>query len=64
MSIEVATQRMKPDLIISMGCEEACPQVAGVPIEDWGLPDPSGKPIDFMRQVRDDIEKRIQVLVG
>jgi protein-tyrosine-phosphatase len=64
MSIEVATQRMKPDLMISMGCEEACPQVPGVPIEDWGLPDPSGKPIDFMRQVRDDIEKRIQVLVG
>lgn len=54
-SIGEAACDMKPDLIVSMGCEEACPHFPGVPIQDWNLPDPSGKSIEFMRNVRDEI---------
>lgn len=61
-SIEEATNYWKPGLIISMGCKEECPWFPGVPKQDWNLPDPSGKPIDFMRQIRDDIEARIRVM--
>jgi protein-tyrosine-phosphatase len=42
-----------------MGCEEACPLFPGVSSQEWDLPDPSGKSIDFMRQVRNDIEGRV-----
>jgi multimeric flavodoxin WrbA/protein-tyrosine-phosphatase len=55
---------VRPDLIISMGCEDACPFFPGVPEEKWDLPDPSGKPIEFMRQIRDEIEKRVSDLIA
>jgi len=55
---------MKPDSIISMGCGEECPYIPGVPIQEWDLPDPSDKPINFMREVRDEIEKRVEKLVS
>jgi protein-tyrosine-phosphatase len=59
-SLEEAGRRLgKPDLIITMGCEEVCPLFPGVPSQEWGLPDPSGESIDFMRQVRDDVEGRV-----
>jgi multimeric flavodoxin WrbA/protein-tyrosine-phosphatase len=59
-SLEEAGRRLgTPDLIITMGCEEACPLFPGVLSQEWELPDPSGKSIDFMRQVRDDIEERV-----
>jgi protein-tyrosine-phosphatase/putative NADPH-quinone reductase len=56
-SIQEASRLVKPDLIISMGCEEACPHFPRVPNEDWNLPDPSGKSIGFMRKIRDEIEE-------
>jgi len=62
-SIEEAKSIGEPDLIISMGCEDACPFFPGVANEEWDLPDPAGKPVDLMRQVRDDIEKRVNFLV-
>ncbi|MCF8144644.1 MAG: NAD(P)H-dependent oxidoreductase [Deltaproteobacteria bacterium] len=49
----------KPDLVISMGCEDACPLFPGIPVEEWGLEDPAGQPISFMRQTRDAIEQRV-----
>ena len=61
-SIEESLNRMKPDLIVSMGCGEKCPYIPGVEIREWDLPDPAGKPIDFMRQIRDDIEKNVMTL--
>ncbi|NVL90406.1 MAG: NAD(P)H-dependent oxidoreductase [Desulfobacterales bacterium] len=61
-SIEGAAGYGRPESIISMGCEEACPQFPGVTKQDWNLPDPSGKSIDFMRQIRDDIEARIRMM--
>jgi protein-tyrosine-phosphatase len=59
-SLEEADRRLgTPDLIITMGCEEACPLFPGVSSQEWDLPDLSGKSIDFMRQVRNDIEGRV-----
>lgn len=58
-SIEQAISKEKPDIIITMGCGEECPFVPGAKRENWDLPDPAGKTIDFMRNVRDEIEKRV-----
>jgi multimeric flavodoxin WrbA/protein-tyrosine-phosphatase len=52
-----------PEIIITMGCAEQCPFVPGARKIDWDLPDPAGKPIEFMRDVRDEIEKRVQSLI-
>jgi len=60
MSIEEAISEQPPEIIVTMGCEEECPFVPGAKMLDWDLPDPSGKPIDFMRNVRDEIEKRVK----
>jgi arsenate reductase len=62
-SIEEASHFGNPDLIISMGCEEACPVLPGATVEEWDLPDPSGQPIAFMRRLRDDIEERVKRLI-
>ena len=53
-----------PEIIVTMGCAEQCPFVAGARKLDWDLPDPAGKPIEFMRDVRDEIEKRVQSLIS
>jgi protein-tyrosine-phosphatase len=58
-SIEQAISKDKPDIIITMGCGEECPFVPGAKTENWDLPDPAGKSIEFMRNVRDEIEKKI-----
>jgi len=44
------------ELAVTMGCEETCPAALAKKIVDWQIPDPKGKPIDFFRQVRDEIE--------
>ena len=62
-SIEEAAPFGKPKLIISMGCKDACPQFPGVPHEEWNVPDPSEKSIEFMRKIRDDIEERVRKLI-
>ncbi|MCK4618651.1 MAG: NAD(P)H-dependent oxidoreductase [Desulfobacterales bacterium] len=62
-SIEKAVAEVKPDIIITMGCGEECAFMPGVKIEDWNLPDPTGKPIDFMRNIRDEIENRVVGLI-
>ena len=59
-SIDTAISHSKPDLIITMGCNEAaCPVIPNVDIIDWNIPDPSEKPIEFMRDIRDTIEKKV-----
>ncbi len=62
-SLESAISDVKPDMIITMGCGEECPYVPGANVKDWDLPDPAGKSIDFMRTVRDEIEKRVKEFV-
>lgn len=63
-SIDAAVLAGKPDMIITMGCGEECPFVSGVTRQEWKIPDPSGKPIEFMRNVRDIIEKKVVDLIG
>jgi arsenate reductase len=51
------------DVIITMGCGDACPYFPGKRYEDWELTDPAGQPIEVVRQVRDEIRGRVQTLV-
>lgn len=62
-SMDEAISHVKPDFIITMGCREQCPHVPGARIMDWDLADPAEKPIEFMREIRDDIEKRVTELI-
>jgi len=50
------------DMIITMGCPEACPAVAK-PIEDWGIDDPTGGNIEDYRRVRDLVRRNVERLV-
>ncbi|MFA4915794.1 MAG: NAD(P)H-dependent oxidoreductase [Syntrophales bacterium] len=63
-SIDEVLSYMRPEMIITMGCSDECPLIPGVCIQDWNLPDPSAKPITFMREVRDEIEKRVAKLIA
>ena len=47
------------DVVITMGCGDACPVVPGTRYLDWDLPDPAGKPLADIRPIRDDIEHRV-----
>ena len=49
--------------LVTMGCGEACPVVPGVRREDWPLEDPKGKPIERVREIRDDLRGRIEDLI-
>lgn len=63
-SIESALLEGAPELIVTMGCGEACPVVPGARRMDWDLPDPAGGDMENMRNVRDDIEKKVAELIG
>ena len=52
------------DVVITMGCGDACPIFPGKRYEDWELEDPAGKGIETVRRVRDEIRDRIQNLLG
>ncbi|MGW5191783.1 arsenate reductase ArsC [Kribbella sp. NPDC004138] len=51
------------DVIVTMGCGDACPVFPGKRYEDWELTDPAGQPIEVVRQVRDEIRARIEKLL-
>jgi protein-tyrosine-phosphatase len=50
------------DVVITMGCGDTCPIFPGKRYEDWVLEDPAGKPIDVVREIRDEIERRVETL--
>jgi arsenate reductase len=52
------------DLVVTMGCGDECPFVPGVRYVDWELPDPAGRPIEEVRATRDEIDRRVQMLVS
>lgn len=52
------------DVVITMGCGDACPIFPGKRYEDWTLEDPAGQGIEAVRPIRDDIRTRIEALVG
>ena len=51
------------DVVITMGCGDACPIYPGKRYEDWDLPDPAGLPLDAVRPIRDAIRDRVQTLL-
>jgi protein-tyrosine-phosphatase len=51
------------DVVITMGCGDACPFYPGKRYEDWVLQDPAGQGVDAVRPIRDDIDRRVRALV-
>jgi arsenate reductase len=51
-------------LLITMGCGDACPVVPGLKRGDWPLDDPKGKPVERVRETRDDVRARVAALVA
>lgn len=51
------------DMLITMGCGEACPYVPGIKREDWPLEDPKGKSLDRVREIRDEIKAKVEGLI-
>jgi len=49
--------------LVTMGCGEQCPVLPGVEVLDWPLEDPKGRPIERVREIRDDIHRRVRELV-
>jgi arsenate reductase (thioredoxin) len=52
------------DVVIRMGCGDACPVYPGKRYEDWALDDPAGQDLATVRRIRDEIDERVQTLVG
>jgi protein-tyrosine-phosphatase len=52
------------DVVITMGCGDACPVYPGKRYEDWTLDDPAGQDLEIVRRIRDEIDVRVRTLVG
>jgi arsenate reductase (thioredoxin) len=52
------------DVVVTMGCGDACPVYPGKRYLDWELDDPAGKTLDEVRPIRDEIDRRVRVLVA
>jgi arsenate reductase (thioredoxin) len=52
------------DVVITMGCGDACPIYPGKRYEDWELEDPAGKDLETVRGIRDEIAVRVDALIG
>ena len=50
-------------ILVTMGCGEECPVVPGVRRMDWPLEDPKGKPLPRVREIRDDVKRRVTALI-
>ncbi len=61
--LEYATAESS-DVIITMGCGDACPVFPGKRYADWKLDDPAGKGVEAVRPIRDDIEQRVRTLLA
>lgn len=72
IGIDIAREFPKPwtdeivqaaDVVVTMGCGDACPLFPGTRYEDWELPDPAGQDLDAVRPIRDEIERRVRALL-
>jgi protein-tyrosine-phosphatase len=61
LTTELAEQA---DVVVTMGCGDACPYIPGRRYLDWELDDPKGRPLDAVRATRDDIAARVELLVA
>ena len=73
IGIDIANQKPKvltsedvqqSDVVITMGCGDACPYYPGKRYEDWALDDPAGQGIDSVRVIRDEIKTRVEELLA
>ena len=66
----IAPRRLTPELVktasllVTMGCGEACPVVPGIRREDWPLDDPKGQPLERVREIREEVRRRVKELVA
>lgn len=72
IGIDIAHERPKvltpeavvaSDVVITMGCGDACPFYPGKRYEDWVLDDPAGQPIEVVRKIRDQIKVKVELLI-
>jgi len=54
----------RSDVVVTMGCGDACPFFPGKRYEDWTLDDPAGQGIEAVRRIRDEIKRRVEALVA
>jgi arsenate reductase (thioredoxin) len=52
------------DVVVTMGCGDACPIYPGKRYEDWVLDDPAGQDLETVRRIRDELDRRVQQLIG
>lgn len=52
------------DVVITMGCGDACPLFPGKRYLDWEIEDPAGKPLATVRRIRDEVDQRVQALLA
>jgi protein-tyrosine-phosphatase len=73
LGIDIGTEIPQPwadeivraaDAVVTMGCGDACPIYPGKKYVDWELDDPSGKTVDEVRPIRDELERRVQALMA
>lgn len=71
--VDISNQQPKPwtderlrtaDVVVTMGCGDTCPVIPGKRYLDWMLDDPSGKTLEDVRVIRDDIENRVESLLA
>jgi arsenate reductase (thioredoxin) len=55
---------LRADVIVTMGCGDTCPVYHGKHYVDWELEDPSGKDLETVRSIRDEIERRVEALIA
>jgi protein-tyrosine-phosphatase len=73
VGIDITAEYSKPwtdeivqaaDVVVTMGCGDACPIFPGKRYEDWALDDPAGQGVEAVRPIRDEIGERVRVLLG
>ena len=72
VGIDISTEQPKlltddmarADVVITMGCGDACPVFPGTRHLDWALPDPAGQGIEDVRPIRDEIDRRVRALLA
>nr|WP_062337341.1 hypothetical protein [Herbidospora sakaeratensis] len=61
---EFASEVNPADVVVTMGCDDACPIFPGKRYLDWELDDPAGKSAEEVRPIRDEIERRVRALLA
>ena len=63
MTVEGRRALAQADVVVTMGCGDACPYIPGKRYLDWELDDPAGQPLERVRPIRDDIAERVRGLM-